>query len=70
MGLVRLMGRHAGFIAMEATNSSRDVDVCLIPEFPFGNLFILFFRFVRQIWSTLIYLSTIKKKRTFSYCCC
>jgi 6-phosphofructokinase 1 len=43
MGLVRLMGRHAGFIAMEATNSSRDVDVCLIPEFPFGIFFILFF---------------------------
>ena len=31
MGLVRLMGRNAGFIAMEATNNSRDVDVCLIP---------------------------------------
>ena len=31
------MGRNAGFIAMEASNSSRDVDVCLIPEFEFGN---------------------------------
>ena len=29
------MGRHAGFIAMEATNASRDVNVCLIPEFEF-----------------------------------
>jgi 6-phosphofructokinase len=33
MGLVKLMGRDVGFIAMEATNASRDVDVCLIPEF-------------------------------------
>ena len=31
IGLVRLMGRDAGFIAMEATNASRDVDICLIP---------------------------------------
>ena len=35
IGVVRLMGRHAGFIAMYATLSSRDVDVCLIPEAPF-----------------------------------
>lgn len=35
------MGRDAGFIAMEATNASRDVNICLIPEFPFGrNVFI------------------------------
>lgn len=32
IGLVRLMGRDAGFIAMEAANASRDVDLCLIPE--------------------------------------
>ena len=31
IGLVRLMGRDAGFIAMDATNASRDVDLCLIP---------------------------------------
>ena len=37
IGLVRLMGRNAGFIAMSATNGSRDVDVCLIPEFKFGR---------------------------------
>lgn len=37
IGLVRLMGRNAGFIAMEATNASRDVDVCLIPEAQFSN---------------------------------
>lgn len=38
IGLVRLMGRNAGFIAMEATNASRDVDLCLIPESPFSKL--------------------------------
>ena len=31
IGLVRLMGRDAGFIAMEATNASRDVNICLVP---------------------------------------
>lgn len=41
IGLVRLMGRDAGFIAMEATNASRDVDICLIPEAKFSiSLFI------------------------------
>ena len=29
------MGRYAGFIAMEAVNASREVNVCLIPEFKF-----------------------------------
>jgi len=32
---VRLMGRSAGFIAMEACNASRDVNICLVPEFKF-----------------------------------
>lgn len=41
IGLVRLMGRDAGFIAMEATNASRDVNICLIPEFPFGILLVI-----------------------------
>ncbi|EGR34352.1 phosphofructokinase, putative [Ichthyophthirius multifiliis] len=36
VGLVRLMGRAAGFIAMEATNASRDVNLCLVPEFKFN----------------------------------
>ena len=35
IGLVRIMGRDAGWIAMEATNASRDVNVCLVPEFKF-----------------------------------
>ncbi|KAM0933611.1 putative 6-phosphofructokinase [Dioscorea sansibarensis] len=44
VGLVKLMGRYSGFIAMYATLASRDVDCCLIPESPFylegpGGLF-------------------------------
>ncbi|KAK8535284.1 hypothetical protein V6N13_081424 [Hibiscus sabdariffa] len=35
IGLVKLMGRDSGFIAMHATLASRDVDCCLIPESPF-----------------------------------
>ena len=32
IGLVKLMGRSTGHIALSATLSSRDVDCCLIPE--------------------------------------
>ncbi|KAL8137018.1 hypothetical protein V2J09_003019 [Rumex salicifolius] len=44
IGLVKLMGRFSGFIAMYATLANRDVDCCLIPESPFylegkGGLF-------------------------------
>ena len=35
IALVKLMGRHAGFIATEATVSSQEVNFCLIPEIPF-----------------------------------
>ncbi|KAL0330398.1 UNVERIFIED_CONTAM: ATP-dependent 6-phosphofructokinase [Sesamum radiatum] len=45
IGVVKLMGRYSGFIAMYATLASRDVDCCLIPESPFylegRKLFIL-----------------------------
>ncbi|CCI46577.1 hypothetical protein ABG067_004366 [Albugo candida] len=34
IGIVKLMGRSAGFIAAHATLSSGDVDLCLIPEIP------------------------------------
>ncbi|MCO5613493.1 hypothetical protein L7F22_067770 [Adiantum nelumboides] len=34
-GLVKLVGRYSGHIAMSATLASRDVDCCLIPEVPF-----------------------------------
>jgi 6-phosphofructokinase 1 len=32
VGLVKLMGRNSGFIAMHSALASRDVNVCLIPE--------------------------------------
>ncbi|GAQ90518.1 Phosphofructokinase [Klebsormidium nitens] len=35
LGVVKLMGRYSGYIAMYATLASRDVDICLIPEVPF-----------------------------------
>ena len=35
IALVKLMGRHAGFIAGGATVASQDVNFCLIPEVPF-----------------------------------
>jgi 6-phosphofructokinase 1 len=34
IGIVKLMGRSAGFIAAHATLASGDVDLCLIPEVP------------------------------------
>lgn len=36
IGLVKLMGRSSGFIAMHASLSSGQIDVCLIPEVPFS----------------------------------
>lgn len=35
IGLVRVFGRHCGFIALQASKASRDVNICLIPESPF-----------------------------------
>jgi 6-phosphofructokinase 1 len=35
IGLVKLMGREAGFIAAHATLASSDVNYCLVPEVPF-----------------------------------
>ena len=35
VGLVKVMGRQAGFIALISTLASCDVDACLIPEVPF-----------------------------------
>lgn len=34
IGIVKLMGRSAGFIAAHATLASGDVDLCLVPEVP------------------------------------
>lgn len=36
LGLVKLMGRQSGFIAMQASMASGVVDVCLIPEITFS----------------------------------
>ncbi|NQT06747.1 MAG: ATP-dependent 6-phosphofructokinase [Candidatus Omnitrophica bacterium] len=35
IGLVKLMGRHSGYIASVATLANSDVNFCLIPELPF-----------------------------------
>ncbi|MEI8346058.1 MAG: ATP-dependent 6-phosphofructokinase [Pseudomonadota bacterium] len=34
IGIVKLMGRHSGFIAANATLASSSVNICLIPEIP------------------------------------
>ncbi|MDY0042059.1 MAG: ATP-dependent 6-phosphofructokinase [Desulforhabdus sp.] len=36
IGLVKLMGRHSGFIAATATLATSEVNFCLIPEIPFS----------------------------------
>jgi 6-phosphofructokinase 1 len=36
VAIVKLMGRHAGFIAAAATVASQDVNFCLVPEVPFA----------------------------------
>ncbi len=35
IGLVKLMGRHSGFIAAHASLANSDVNFCLVPEAPF-----------------------------------
>ncbi len=35
VGIVKLMGRHSGFIAAQASLSSPDVNFCIVPEAPF-----------------------------------
>ncbi|KAI3409585.1 uncharacterized protein J3R85_019126 [Psidium guajava] len=35
IGVVKLMGRSSGFIAMHASLASGQIDICLIPEVPF-----------------------------------
>ncbi len=36
VALVKLMGRHAGYIAATATVASQDVNICLVPELQFN----------------------------------
>lgn len=35
VGFVKVMGRQSGHIALHASLANRDVNICLIPEFPF-----------------------------------
>jgi 6-phosphofructokinase 1 len=35
VGLVKLMGRHSGFLAAHTALSTGDVNICLVPEVPF-----------------------------------
>jgi 6-phosphofructokinase 1 len=35
IGIVKLMGRHSGFVAAHATLACSDVNFCLVPEVPF-----------------------------------
>ena len=35
IGMIKLMGRHSGYIAMTASLSHGAVDFCLVPENPF-----------------------------------
>ncbi|KAL5215596.1 hypothetical protein ABZP36_006997 [Zizania latifolia] len=53
IGLVKLMGRSTGHIALHATLSSRDVDCCLVPELDFyledkGGLFEFLYERIKQ----------------------
>ncbi|KAK1295988.1 6-phosphofructokinase 2 [Acorus calamus] len=53
IGLVKLMGRSTGHIALFATLCNRDVDCCLIPEDPFylygeGGLFEFLYKCLKQ----------------------
>ena len=36
VGIVKLMGRHSGFIAAHASLSNPDVNLCIVPEVPFA----------------------------------
>jgi 6-phosphofructokinase 1 len=36
VGLIKLMGRHSGFIAAQASLSNSDANFCLVPEVPFA----------------------------------
>lgn len=60
IGLVRLMGRHSGFIASSAAIASADVNCVLIPEVPFalegenGFLKFLYDRVIRRDHAVVI----------------
>jgi 6-phosphofructokinase 1 len=35
IGLVKVPGKYSGFLAADATRAARNVNICLVPEFPF-----------------------------------
>lgn len=51
VGIVKLMGRYAGFIAMQASIASQNVDFCVIPELPweFGGSKGLFNTIIQRV---------------------
>lgn len=36
VGIVKLMGHSSGFIAMQSSLASGQIDICLLPEVPFN----------------------------------
>lgn len=58
IGLVKLMGRQSGFIAMDASMSSGVVDICLIPEVPF------------EMEKLLSYIEKVLAKKGHVVICC
>lgn len=57
IGLVKLMGRRSGFIAVQASLASGLVDVCLIPEVPF------------RMDAVIAYLEEVLEKRGHAVIC-
>ncbi|KAL4540856.1 hypothetical protein Ndes2526B_g05416 [Nannochloris sp. 'desiccata'] len=57
VGLVKLMGRRSGFIAVQASLASGLVDICLIPEVPF------------RIDAVVAYLETILERKGHAVIC-
>jgi 6-phosphofructokinase 1 len=57
VGLVKLMGRRSGFIAVQASLASGLVDICLIPEVPF------------RVDAVMAYLETILERKGHAVIC-
>jgi 6-phosphofructokinase 1 len=57
VGLVKLMGRRSGFIAVQASLASGLVDICLIPEVPF------------RIDAVVAYLETVLERKGHAVIC-
>ena len=57
IGLVKLMGRRSGFIAVQASLASGLVDICLIPEVPF------------RLDTMLAYIETILERKGHAVVC-